>query len=54
MFPVDANSLKIPDIEPLSIEPKAGPPPPDVSFQPVGHIGLDWLDYRGDKSLADK
>lgn len=31
-----------------------GPAPPDVRFQPLGHVGLDWCDYLGDDTLANK
>lgn len=29
-------------------------PKRDNVFQPVGHIALDWIDYKGDKRLADR
>lgn len=29
-------------------------PPINPAFQPIGHIALDYLDYRGDLSLANR
>ncbi|KWU46931.1 hypothetical protein RHOSPDRAFT_31754 [Rhodotorula sp. JG-1b] len=41
--------------EMLNLEPtKAGPPPPDPNFTPIGHVSLDWEDYGGEDELADK
>lgn len=31
-----------------------GPPAPHAAFRPLGHASLDWEDYDGDKSLADR
>lgn len=39
----------------LNLEPTtAGPPPPDPTFTPIGHVSLDWEDYGGEAELADK
>ena len=29
-------------------------PEPSESDEPIGHIALDWVDYAGDTSLANK
>ena len=29
-------------------------PKPSESDEPIGHIALDWVDYAGDTSLANK
>ncbi|GAA5981436.1 hypothetical protein JCM10908_004108 [Rhodotorula pacifica] len=45
----------IAEFEPLNLEPtKYGPPPPDPTFAPIGHVSLDWEDYEGEIELADK
>ncbi|GAA6012728.1 hypothetical protein JCM10207_005339 [Rhodosporidiobolus poonsookiae] len=56
IFPFDPEAYgPLPDDEPLSQETsKLGPPPPDPSFRPLGHVSLDWEDYAGDTSLCDR
>ena len=27
-------------------------PPYNPDFQPIGHIAFDWVDYRGDNTVA--
>ncbi|BGO92766.1 hypothetical protein NBRC10512v2_005052 [Rhodotorula toruloides] len=56
-----AVPIETPEFEPLNSDnSRAGPPPPDPSadvydsFQPVGHISLDWEDYEGDTTLCDR
>ncbi|GAA6032007.1 hypothetical protein JCM8097_003385 [Rhodosporidiobolus ruineniae] len=56
IFPTDpAVTAALPDDEPLSLEAgKIGPPPPDPSFRPLGHVAVDWEDYDGEPTLASK
>jgi len=42
---LDPSLYPIPSEEPFSLMPGVGPPPPDPSFQPLGHIALDREDY---------
>ncbi|BGO96541.1 hypothetical protein RTBOTA2_000439 [Rhodotorula toruloides] len=50
-----AVPIETPEFEPLNSDhSRAGPPPPDPSFQPVGHVSLDWEDYEDDDTLCDR
>ncbi|GAA5856315.1 hypothetical protein JCM8547_000865 [Rhodosporidiobolus lusitaniae] len=55
IFP--AEGVKEPEevLEKLNLDRgKIGPPAPDPSFLPLGHVALDWEDYAGEPSLANK
>jgi hypothetical protein len=55
IHPLTSTSFPVPDIEYYNLEPTIqGPPPPDLSFQPLGHVSLDWEDYGGDDSLTSR
>ncbi len=43
--PAVSSQYPIPAEEPFNLEPGIGPPPPDRSFQPLGHVALDREDY---------
>ena len=44
----------VPYAETLSLRKGIGPPPPNLEFQPIGHISMDWYDFKGDTSLASR
>ncbi|GAA5844728.1 hypothetical protein JCM11251_007360 [Rhodosporidiobolus azoricus] len=60
IFPLRPEEYPLPDLE--SINPQVvvegaetmGPSPVDEGFRPLGHVAIDWEDYYGDTSLADK
>ncbi|BGP36499.1 hypothetical protein JCM10450v2_000397 [Rhodotorula kratochvilovae] len=56
VWPTDRASYVTPSFEPLNNNPSvAGPPPPDPSFQPIGHVSLDWEDYDpNEDTLCDR
>ncbi|BGP12531.1 hypothetical protein JCM10213_007625 [Rhodosporidiobolus nylandii] len=54
ILPSDPSAFSLPEEEPLSLNPDEKGPPADPSFQPIGHVALDWVDHDGDESLADK
>ncbi|ORY69300.1 hypothetical protein BCR35DRAFT_308103 [Leucosporidium creatinivorum] len=43
----------LPSVE-LCAGGEVGPPSPDPSFAPIGHVSLDWYDDAGEKELASK
>jgi len=43
--PTDPSLYPIPADEPFNLLPGSGPPPPDLAFQPIGHVALDREDY---------
>ncbi|GJN92242.1 hypothetical protein Rhopal_005272-T1 [Rhodotorula paludigena] len=56
VFPSAANEpLPWFGFEPCNFDTaRSGPPPPDLSFQPLGHVSLDWEDSDNDESLCDR
>lgn len=45
----------LPETEVLNLDPtEVGPPAPDPTFTPIGHVSLDWEDYGGEAELADR
>lgn len=48
IVPRDPTQYPIPPEEPLSLLSGIGPPPPDPSFQPLGHVALDRGDFHHD------
>ncbi len=55
-MPTDPSLYPIPTDEPYNLKPGYGPPPPDPSFQPIGHVALDREDYHDppNKLLASR
>lgn len=51
-FPADPSSVSIPEQEPMFEGGGFGPPPPNPSFQPIGHVSLDWEDFHSPPQLA--
>ena len=57
IFPKPENAAEylVPDDDKMNfMGDKIGPPHPDKSFRPLGHISLDWCDYMNDESLANR
>ncbi|KPV78242.1 uncharacterized protein RHOBADRAFT_64361 [Rhodotorula graminis WP1] len=56
IFPTDRGAYKTPEFEPINHKvDEAGPPPPDLSFQPIGHVSVDWEDYDpNETTLCDR
>ena len=56
IFPTDRGAYKTPDFEPINHKAdEAGPPPPDLAFQPIGHVSVDWEDYDpNETTLCDR
>ncbi|GAA5842426.1 hypothetical protein JCM5353_006769 [Sporobolomyces roseus] len=59
VFPADTEAARkrlrsLPDQESFNRTSGLGPPAPHAEFRPLGHASLDWEDYDGDESLANK
>jgi len=55
IFPTDRASWTTPAVEPINHTAEPGPPPPDPSFQPIGHVSVDWEDYDpNEATLCDR
>lgn len=54
LMPTSPSTFILPEVEMLSLEGKPGPPPASLSFRPLGHVSLDWVDYSGDDSLTSR
>ncbi|GAA6056759.1 hypothetical protein JCM3770_006118 [Rhodotorula araucariae] len=56
IWPTDRASYTVPSFEPMNYDPSvAGPPPPDPSFAPIGHVSIDWEDYDPEEdTLCDR
>ncbi|GAA5996813.1 hypothetical protein JCM5350_007113 [Sporobolomyces pararoseus] len=59
ILPADTEAARrklrpLPVRENLNRSEGLGPPAPHKEFTPLGHASLDWEDYDGDESLADK
>jgi hypothetical protein len=54
IWPVRDGDFDLPEEEYEGVRRQIGPPSPDLSFRPLGHISLDWVDGEGDKTLADR
>ncbi|KAL8286304.1 hypothetical protein RQP46_004792 [Phenoliferia psychrophenolica] len=53
--PEHAAEYPVPDEERLNLGgEELGPKHPDPSFRPLGHISLDYTDYMGDQTLANR
>ncbi|GAA5899233.1 GNAT family N-acetyltransferase [Sporobolomyces salmoneus] len=60
IFPADTEAartrlrLPLPERESFNQREGLGPPAPHPEFTPLGHASLDWEDYEGDESLANR
>ncbi|KAM0755692.1 hypothetical protein T439DRAFT_320399 [Meredithblackwellia eburnea MCA 4105] len=48
------DKFPLPDAEKRVLVPGPDMPSPDPGFRPLGHISLDWTDYRDDESLVSR
>lgn len=59
IVPAETSAAKtrlrcLPERENFNRTDGLGPPAPHPDFRPLGHASLDWEDYDGDQSLADR
>ncbi|GAA5886613.1 hypothetical protein JCM16303_001387 [Sporobolomyces ruberrimus] len=60
IIPADTEAAKaklrlpLPERESFNRTEGLGPPAPHASFRPLGHASLDWEDYDGDETLANR
>jgi hypothetical protein len=59
IFPADTEASRarlrpLPDRESFNRVEGLGPPAPHADFRPLGHASLDWEDYSGDGTLANR